>query len=148
MDFSAKTCGWSDLQQGRIGASPGSFLTAASTLSFFTVERRPLPPLASVTVSSGWRQMVFNLQATMPFRRPSGSSAAGSRLSAPSGVVPGGVEVGGAEFQFDRGGDGAGLDRVFLLYFEVLGANCKGLCVLFCFIEALFVRCNSTDEMQ
>lgn len=118
VNFSAKAGGWSDLQQGRIGASPGSFLTAASTLSFFTVERRLLPPPASVR-----RQMVFNLQATMPYRRPSGSSAAGSRLSAPSGVVPGGVEVGGAECQIDRGGDGAGLDRVFLFYFEVLGAN-------------------------
>jgi hypothetical protein len=36
-------------------------------------ERRPLPPLASATVSSGRRlKVVFNLQAFMPMRRPFG----------------------------------------------------------------------------
>jgi hypothetical protein len=57
-------------------------------------EWRPLSPLASVTAYSGWRlQVFFNLQAFTPLWRPFGSSAAGSRLTIPSGSVPGDGEV-------------------------------------------------------
>jgi hypothetical protein len=144
--FLAPAWWYSDLQQGSDDASPGRFLTTASPPLFFMVKRRPLPPQASVTVSSGRHQMVYyNLQAAMPFRRPFGCSAAGSRLHVPSGVVPGYVEVGCAKLQFRHGGEGVGLDCIFQFYFEVLDANCKGVCVFSCVLEALSVRCTSTN---
>ena len=118
---------------------------ATSAPLFFTVEGRPLPPLSSVRNPSVRRPMDFYVQAVKPFRRPSGAGAAGSRLPAPSGAVPGGIEVGCAEFQIVRGGDGAELDCVFLFYSEVQSPNCKGLSVISVVVEALLVKCNSRN---
>jgi hypothetical protein len=146
--FGASGCRWPDLFQGSSDASPGSFFTMASSPSFFLVEWRPLPPSASVTVAfPGRRQMEdFNLQALMLHRRPLVTSAAGSHLSVPSGIVPGDVEAGCAELQSRLGGEGAGPDCFFLFSSKVLSAKCKGLFEISCSSEALSIRCNSTDD--
>jgi hypothetical protein len=111
---------------------------AAISPSFFGVERRPLPPLALATGITGQRLMdFFNLQAQMPLRRPFSDDAVGSRLSSPSGSVPGGVEVACVVLICDGGG--AGPDRFSNFLSEVLCAKCKGLTVISRFCRALFV---------
>jgi hypothetical protein len=79
----------------------------------------------------------FNLQAQMPLRRPFSDDAVGSRLSSPSGSVPGGVEVACVMLICDGGG--AGPDRFSNFLSEVLCAKCKGLTVISRFCRALFV---------
>lgn len=138
-----------DLHQGSSCASPGSFLTATNLSSLFKmVERRPLPPSTSATVVSGRRHKdIFNLQASMPLRRPFSCGAVCSRLPVPSGVVPGDVEVDCPELRICRTGDGegAGPNCVPLFFFRVLDAFCKGLNVIFIFLVALSVFCTSAD---
>jgi hypothetical protein len=135
------------LQQGRTTASPGRFPTAASSSAFSMVERRPLHPQAAVTAASGRRLQVFiNLQASLPLRRPSGDGAACSRLHVPSGLVPGDIEVGCVSPL--RGGVGAGPDCFSWFSFRVLCANCSGCAVMFFFLEAVSVRCISTDRNE
>jgi hypothetical protein len=124
----------------------GSFLTPANSLVFYMAEGRPIPPLVSVAVTSGRHpQVVFNLQALKPLRRPSGSSAAGSRLTAPSGSVPGDGEVDCAAQQI-CGGEGAGLDCFSNFSSKAISAKGKDLVVIFYFRGILFVNCISTDE--
>lgn len=133
-----------DLQQGSMCASLGRFLTAAVPSSFTKVEGRPLLPRALVTVGSSSRrhQVLINHQVAMPLRRPSVFGAACSRLLVPSGLVPGDVEVGCA--QPCCGGEGAGPDCFSNSSSRVPGANCKGLVVIFGFLEAILVSCIST----
>jgi hypothetical protein len=102
-----------------------------------------------VTVASpGRRQMViFNLQATMPYRRPFGYNTVCSHLPVPSGSVPGDVEVDCVEL-LNRGGEGAGPDCFPCFSSEVLCAKCKGLFVISFSLESLSVKCTSTDDNQ
>lgn len=136
-----------DSHQGSSSAYPGSALTAAFfSSSSIMVEGRPLPPSTSVMVSSGRRpKVIFNLQAVMPLRRPLSYGAAGSRLPVPSGVVPGDVEVGCIELWISHTGEGAGSNCVPLILLRVLGASCKGWCVISTFPVALSVKCTSVD---
>ena len=136
-----------DSHQGSSNASLGSFLTAACSMSLFnTVERRPLPPLASATAASGRRPKdIFNLQAVMPLRRPLSEGAASSRLPVPSGVVPGDVEVGCIELWMRRTGEGAGPNCIPQNLLRVLCASCKGLSVISIFLYALSVKCTNVD---
>lgn len=69
--------------QGSSEAAPGSLSTAALRRQpLKMVVRRPLPPSLSASVTSGRRLKVHNnLQAHMPRRRPSCSTAVGSRSS-------------------------------------------------------------------
>jgi hypothetical protein len=126
----------------------GSFFTPAASSVYFMAKWWLLPPLASAMVSSGWRlQVIFNLQALMPLRRPFGTSAAGSRLTAPSGSVPGDGEV-DCVVQWNCGGEGAGLDCLFSFSSRVTSVKCKGLSVISYFRRTLFVRCTSTAYDQ
>jgi hypothetical protein len=131
------------LQQGSGFTSRRRFITASFSSSFFSAERRPLQSQAMATVTSGCRLQDFiNLQAFKPFRRPSGFAVVGFHLPAPSGVVPGGVEI-----DYDKpycGGEEAGLDCVFCFSSKVLCAICMGRFVFSSFSEALSVNCTST----
>jgi hypothetical protein len=87
-------------------------------------------------------QVINNLQAFLPVRRPSGSVVLGSHLHASSGSIPDGVEVDYGKPW--RGGVGAGLDCVSCFYSKVLSANCKGQFIIFSFRRTLSVKCTST----
>jgi hypothetical protein len=80
-------------------------------------------------------QDFFNLQSSR--RRLISIGGVSSHLHAPSGFVPGGVEVGSDEF--DGGGLGAGLDRVFLRWSKGLVAKSLGRVVIFLFFMTLSV---------
>jgi hypothetical protein len=80
--------------------------------------------------------VVFNLQDFMTLQRPIGSSAVGSRLTTPSGSVPGDGEV-DCTAMHTCGEDGAGLDWFLCLSFEIFYAICKGLRLIFHFLESL-----------
>jgi hypothetical protein len=80
-------------------------------------------------------QDFFNLQSST--RKLISIVGVCSRLHAPSGFVPGGVEVGSDEF--DGGGLGAGLDRVFLRRSKGLVAKSLGRVVIFLFFMTLSV---------
>jgi hypothetical protein len=129
-----------DWQQGSVEATPGRASTAASRrLPSQLVVRRPLPTSSLASVFSGWRlQVIFNLQACMPMRRPSSSGSASSRHLAPSGHVPGG-DVLGCVVACGRGGDGAGPDGVSSIIFRVCCAKSWGLFVISLFILAFYV---------
>lgn len=139
-----------DEHQGRSFSSPGRFLTAAfCSSSFSMVGWQPLPPSSSASASSGRRSKdLINLQAAMPQRRPSGSGVVCSRLLAPSGCVPGGVEADCAELRVRHTGEGAGPGCVPHYLLRVFCAICKGLVVIFIFLSALSVRCTSVDLME
>jgi hypothetical protein len=79
----------------------------------------------------------------MPFRRPSCFVAFSSHLSAPSGFIPGGVEVGCGELVY--GGFGAGPDRYLYFLFKVFCANYKGSTLVFSSFQAL--KCNAIADM-
>ena len=140
-----------DEHQGRSFSSPGRFLTAAfCSSSFSMVGWRPLPPSSS---ASAWLRRrrskdSINLQADMPQRRPSGSGVVCSRLPAPSGCVPGGIEADCAELCDCHTGQGAGPDCVPHYFLRVRCAICKGLVVIFIFLKALSVICTSVDLME
>lgn len=135
-----------DLRQGRSCASLGRVITAVFSPSFFRAEWRLLPPRALATVYSGQRLKDINLQAFMPHRRPSGDDVVGSHLSAPSGNVPGGVEVGSVELS--SGGHGAGPDCFLDSVLKVLCANSMGLILVSNFSKALCVKCKATALMN
>jgi hypothetical protein len=78
----------------------------------------------------------------MPQRRPFSFVGVSSRLHAPSGFVPDGMEVGSDELF--GGGSGAGLDRVFTFQSKVLCAKCVDRFIIFYFFWTLFVICTST----
>jgi hypothetical protein len=89
---------------------------------------------------------IFNLQASMPTRRPFCFSIVSSRRSIPSGKVPGDGVVGCAE-EHRCGGEGAGSDWFLQFRFRVLCAKSEDLFVFFYFSWVLYVNCISTDEM-
>jgi hypothetical protein len=129
---------------GRFGsseASPGSSSVTAFLLSPQTAEGRPLPPHSPMTVSSGRRLMAFNLQATMPPRRPSCNGAVCSRRHVPSGFLPGDVSVGCAVV-LQQGGEGAGPDCVSQIFTRVLYVKKLDLIVIFHFLLVLDVKCS------
>jgi hypothetical protein len=133
-----------DLCQGSIEAAPWSPSTAVlGRQPSELVVGLPLPPPSLATVYSGRRLQVYNnLQAMMPQRRPFSFVGVSSRLHAPSGYVPGGIEVGSGELY--GGGSGAGLDRVFSSQSKVLSAKCMGRFVFFYFFMTLSIICTST----
>jgi hypothetical protein len=83
-------------------------------------------------------------QAFLPAWRLSSFVGVGSHLCAPSGLVPGGVEVDSGELR--RGEEGAGPDRFFRFYFQVLRAIYKGQLVIFLFSLDLICKMYSIAE--
>ena len=61
--------------QGDVKASSGRILTAATTLSFFLVDGRPLPPLPLALVLTSRRGWLFSTSRLMCQRRPFTSGA-------------------------------------------------------------------------
>jgi hypothetical protein len=119
--FSAFDYWWSDLQQGSMITSLGSFIMAPNLSWTSTFEWRPLRPLASAMSASGRRlQVFFNLQEDMPLCRPFGYNVVSSHLPIPSGVIPDDIEGGYVELQ-NHGGQRAGPDCIFncVLWFFV-----------------------------
>jgi hypothetical protein len=135
-------CSAADLQQGSWEAPIGRASTAApSLLPLLMVEGRPLPPSSSATALSGRRlQLILNLQAVVPYRRPCCSS---SRCVESSGIVPD-VDVVGRAVALRQSGEGAGPDGFSQFTFRVLSAKCKDWSVIFSFFLVLVVICNST----
>jgi hypothetical protein len=134
------------------GLHPGSWeaplgrasAAAPSLLSLLMVEGRPLPPSSSATALSGRRlQVILNLQAVVPCRRPCCSSSAGSRCIESSGFVPD-VDVVGRAVALRQSGEGARPDGFSQLTFRVLSAKCKDWSIIFFFFLVLDVICNST----
>jgi hypothetical protein len=114
--------------------------TTAPLSPYFTAEGWPLHPRATAT---GRPLGNNNLrQALMPTRRISSVVGVSSHLCAPSGFVPGGVEVNSGELC--RGEEGAVPDRVSLFYSRVLSAICKDQVVICLFPSGLFCKMYST----
>jgi hypothetical protein len=122
------------LQFGSLEASPGSRFTAAlCSPPSFMVEWRPLPPRLSAAVLPDRQAMAFfNLQASLPLRRPFYSSAACSRRRIPSGSIPGDASV-DCVVVFQLGGDGAGPDCSVQIFLRFLCAKSVGCNVIFPF---------------
>lgn len=138
-----------DLRRGITEAPPGSFYTTVLDWqsSELVVGRLLPPPSPAATVFSSRRKQVYNnLQALMPQRRPFSFNGVSSRLRAPSGFVPGDMEVGSGELF--GGGTGAGLDRVFTFQSKVLCAKCVGRFVISYFSWTLFVICTTTADNE
>jgi hypothetical protein len=138
-------CSAADLQQGSLEAPIGRASAAApSLLPLLMVEGRPLPPSSSATALFGRSlQVILNLQAVVPYRRPCCSSSAGSRCVESSGIVPD-VDVVGRAVALRQSGEGAGPDGFSQFTFRVLSAKCKDWSVIFSFFLVLVVICNST----
>jgi hypothetical protein len=100
----------------------------------------PFFPLALATARSGQCLQVNYLQALMPNRRLSGSSAVRSLLAAPSGVIPGDAEGGCAHVP--SGGEGADLIGISKKPSEVVCAYYRDHYVIFTFCKSLLVNCN------
>jgi hypothetical protein len=116
--------------------------TTAPLSAFLLVVGRPLHPEALTLVLRP--QAYLNLQSSR--RRLKSIVGVCSRLHAPSGSVPGGMEVDSGDL--DDGGSGAGLDRVSLFLSKVLSAKCLGRFVIFLFLTTLYVICTATAEMS
>jgi hypothetical protein len=129
-----------------LGRSPFFWRISTAPLSpYLTAEGRPLHP--RVTATSHPQGNNYLRQAFLPTRRIYRLVGVGSHFCTPSGLVPGGAEVDSGELRC--GEDGAGPDRFFQFYLEVLNEICKGWLVIFSFLLALSVKCNSTaHEMK
>ena len=138
--------GVGDLQLGSMEAAPGSVSMAVDLrLPLNMVERRPLPPLASASATSGRRfKVMLNLLAFVPSWRPFSSAAAGSRYLTPSGFIPSGDVLGGDEL-LRCGGDGAGPDSTSPS-FRVRSANCLNLLVIFYFLWSSLYNATVINE--
>jgi hypothetical protein len=118
-----------------------SYLTPTTcSQSFISVKSWPLLPLALDSARSDWCWHGNYLQALMPNRRLSGSSAVCSLLTAPSGVIPDDGEDGCA--RVSSGGEGADLVGISREPSEVVCAYCRDQCVIFTFLKSLSVNCN------
>jgi hypothetical protein len=80
----------------------------------------------------------------MPARRLSNFVGVGSHLYAPSGLVPGDVEVDSGELR--RGEEGAGPDHVFSFLSKVEIAICKDQFVISHFLLGLICKMYSTAD--
>jgi hypothetical protein len=113
-------------------------ITTAPLSPYFMAEGRPLHPRVMATDRP---QGNSNLrQAFMPIRRLSSFVGVSSHLCAPSGPIPGGVEVDPGELR--HGEEGVGPDRVYVFYSRVLSVICKGQVVICLFSSGLSVKCT------
>jgi hypothetical protein len=138
--FPAPAGGWPHKQHVSNEAAPRS--TSTATLSWSSlnkVDGRPLPPSSSVMFLPGRRLQVNNcLQAYLPRRRPLCISAVGSRRLTPSGIVPGGDQLGCAAMRRSSG-SGTGSDCFCNLSVRILCAKSLDWFVLFLFLVVLHV---------
>jgi hypothetical protein len=117
-------------------------ITTAPLSPYFMAEGRPHHPRVTAT---GRPHGNNNLrQAFMPTRRLSSFVGVSSHLCAPSGPVPGGVEVDSGELR--RGEEEVGPARVSLFYSRVLSAICKGQVVICLFFFRPFCKMYSTAQ--
>jgi hypothetical protein len=135
--------------------------TTASLSPYLMAEGRPLhpwrfttAPLSPYSLAVGRAlqpdataiirpQAFFNLQSVSK-RRLNSFVGVSSRFHAPSGSVPGGVEVGSGELY--GGGSGAGPDGVFSYQSKVLSAKCTGRFIISPLFRALYVICTSSAD--
>jgi hypothetical protein len=120
---------------------PWRFITAALSPYSLAVGRPLHPEVTTLVLHS---QVFLNLQSSR--RRLNSIVGVSSRLHAPSGSVPGGMEVGSGDL--DGGGSGAGLDRVSFFQYKVLSAKCLGGFVISLFFRTLYVICTATADMS